>query len=460
MPLDQRHPTWANSNRFVARVFVRPFLRFSQVEAASGFALLSAAAIALVWANSPWAGLYHQLFQELTLEVTFGPVRLSESVGQLINDGLMAVFFFVVGLEIKRELVLGELRHPKAAALPVVAALGGMIVPALIYTSIASGAGPESAQGWGIPMATDIAFAVGIIALLGRRVPASGKLFILALAIADDIGAISVIALFYTSDVRGIWLGGAVVGVAAVVVAQRAGIRSLLFYGSVAGAIWYAMLESGVHATLAGVALGLLTPARAMYSAAELDERARRILDTFPLGPTVEQQERADHEARLLTEISKESISPLNRLEHRLLPWSSFLIVPLFALANAGISFAGADAADLVGHPVALGVGLGLLLGKPIGITLFAWLAVRLGIGRLPAHLRWSHVLGLGLVAGIGFTVSLFVTGLAFTSVELSDTAKIGIFGGSILAAVAGAVVLASIRPSIDPRPEPAEMNR
>lgn len=270
MSLDPRHPTWANSNRFVPRVFVRPFLRFSQVEAASGFALLSAAAIALVWANSPWSDLYRQLFQELSLEITFGPIHLNESVGQLINDGLMAIFFFVVGLEIKRQLVLGELRHPKAAALPVLAALGGMAVPALVYTLVASGAGGEAARGWGVPMATDIAFAVGLIALLGRRVPASGKLFLLALAIADDIGAIAVIAVFYTSDVEMAWLGGAVVAMLVTAVAQRAGIRSLLFYGPVALVVWYAMLESGVHATLAGVALGLLTPARAMYSAEEL----------------------------------------------------------------------------------------------------------------------------------------------------------------------------------------------
>lgn len=458
MLFDERHGTWATSNRFVPRTFVRPFYRFSQIEAASGLVLLVAAAVALIWANSPLADSYHHLFEEVHLEFALGPIHLDESLGRFVNDGLMAIFFFVVGLEIKRELVLGDLSNPQAAALPVVAALGGMIVPALIYVAFTAGAGAEAARGWGIPMATDIAFAVGVISLLGRRVPAGGKLFILALAIADDIGAITVIAIFYTTDLRAVWLLGGVLGLAAMWIAQRIGVRSLIFYVPFALFVWFATLESGVHATLAGVVMGLLTPARAWYSATELDTKARMILDTYPLGDTVLDEERADHEARLLAEIANESVAPLNRLEHRLLPWSSFLIVPLFALANAGVSFSGTPLDGILENPVALGVGLGLFLGKPIGITLFAWLAVRSGIGRLPPHTTWSHIVGLGSLAGIGFTVSLFVTGLAFTSVELAGVAKIGIFAGSLLAGIVGSSLLLRSRHEAVSMPAPTEV--
>lgn len=448
MTFDQRHSTWANSNRFVPRVFVQPFKRFTQIEAGSGIVLLVAAAVALVWANSSYADSYFHLFEELIVEFQFGPIHLEESFGHMVNDGLMAIFFFVVGLEIKRELVLGELRDPKVAALPVMAALGGMVVPASIYVALASGT-PGAGSGWGIPMATDIAFAVGVLSLLGRRVPAAGKLFILALAIADDVGAILVIAIFYTSDLSFVWLIGAVAGLGVVTLAQRVGVRSLAFYWPVAIAIWFALLESGVHATLAGVALGLLTPARPLYSPEELDRRARQILDMYPLGDTVEDREHADHEAMLLTEISRESVSPLARLEHKMLPWSSFVVIPLFALANAGVSFAGTDVADLITHPVSLGVGLGLLFGKPIGITLFTWLAVRLRIGRMPVGTRWPHIIGLGFAAGIGFTVALFVTALAFDDPRLGDIAKVGIFAGSIIAAILGAVILLSTENSV-----------
>lgn len=447
MTPDTRHPTWATSDRFVPRVFVRPFLRFSQIEAASGIVLLVAAAVALVWANSPWAGAYQTLFEELHLELNFGPVHLDESFGHLINDGLMAIFFFVVGLEIKRELVMGELRDPKAAALPVLAALGGMVVPALIYVAFTSGMGPEAVRGWGIPMATDIAFAVGVLALLGRRVPSGGKLFILALAIADDLGAILVIALFYTSDLRLGWLGLAVVGLAAVAIANAVHIRSLAFYVPVAFIVWFGLLESGVHATLAGVALGFLTPARAQYSAGDLEHKASEILGTYPLGPSTEDEEKSDHEALLLAEIATESVAPLARLERTLLPWSSFVVVPLFALANAGVSFAGISLGEVFGSRVALGVAVGLIVGKAVGISGFTWMAVRLGWGRLPSRTGWQHIRGLATVAGIGFTVSLFVTSLAFTTDEFTDIAKLGIFAGSGIAGLVGTALLLRAKP-------------
>ncbi|HEX2403170.1 MAG TPA: Na+/H+ antiporter NhaA, partial [Acidimicrobiia bacterium] len=282
--MDRRHQTWATSERFVPQRFVRPFVRFTQIEAASGIVLLAATIVALIWANSRWSATYFDIL-ETHLVIEFGPFHFDETVLHLINDGLMAIFFFVVGLEIKRELVLGDLRDRRKATLPVVAALGGMVLPALLYILITFDPGGEALRGWGIPMATDIAFAVGVVALLGPRVPTGAKLFLLTLAIADDIGAITVIAIFYTEDVSLTYLALAVGGLALVRVATTVGIRSLAFYVPIGVLIWFLTLESGVHATLAGVALGFLTPARPMYPAAEFDRRARAILDSFPEEP-------------------------------------------------------------------------------------------------------------------------------------------------------------------------------
>ncbi|MDP9493728.1 MAG: Na+/H+ antiporter NhaA [Actinomycetota bacterium] len=442
MTFDPRHSTWASSGGFVPRTFVQPFARFASTEASSGVVLLVAALVALVWANSPWSDSYFQVFDETRLVFAVGPVEVNETLGHFINDGLMAVFFFVVGMEIKRELVVGELRDSKAAALPAFAALGGMAVPALIYLWITSGLGPEVAAGWGIPMATDIAFTLGVVALLGSRVPAAARVFILALAIADDLGAILVIALFYTSDLSPGWLALAVAGLAVVWGGQRAGVRSLVFYVPMAGLVWLATLESGIHATLAGVALGFLTPARSLYSADELEEKAREILDTYPMGDTPEDEEKSDHEAELLADLARESIPPLNRLENRLVPWSSFVIVPLFALANAGVAIRDTDLADMLLDRVALGVALGLVIGKFVGITFFSLLTVRLGWGRLPQGTTWRHIVGLALLAGIGFTVSLFITNLAFDNRVLADMARVGILAGSLISGLLGALLL------------------
>ena len=442
MTFDPRHRTWAGSDRFVPRTFVQPFVRFTRIEAASGILLLGATALALLWANSPWSDAYLQLFEGTRVAVEIGPIHLDESFADIINDGLMAIFFFVVGLEIKRELVVGELRDPRAAALPVVAALGGMLVPALVYFWFTAGVGGEAASGWAIPMATDIAFAVGVVALLGRRVPPAAKLFILALAIADDIGAILVIALFYTSDLSLGWLAVAAGVLVLIGIGQRVGIRSTLFYGSAAVAVWFAMLESGVHATIAGVALGLLTPVRPLYSSQEFESKAREILDTYPLGDSPEDDEKSDYEAEVLSAIATESIAPLNRLENRLLPWSSYVIVPLFALANAGVDFRGLDIGALLTEPVALGVAIGLVAGKTIGITLFTWVAVKARWGRLPALTTWRHIVGVAALGGIGFTVSLFIANLAFTDQDLTNVAKLGIFAGSLLAGILGTAIL------------------
>jgi NhaA family Na+:H+ antiporter len=440
--MDSRHPTWATSDRWVPQTFIRPFVRFSQIEASSGIVLLAAAVVALIWANSPVSDSYFSLLEE-PISVDFLGFHLSETLHAFINDGLMAVFFFVVGLEIKREMVLGDLSDPKAAALPVMAALGGMIVPALIYLFFNFGAGGEVLRGWGIPMATDIAFAVGVVALLGSRVPPGAKLFLLAVAIADDIGAIAVIALFYTDDLEGGWLGAALAGLLVVWLAARINIRALWFYVPMGLIIWYFTLESGVHATLAGVALGFITPARAYYRPREFDARARAILDQFPLEPdTPHAQEHADHEALLLARTATEAVAPLNRMERNLAAWSSYLIVPIFALANAGVDFRPLSLGDATTSTVALGIAVGLVAGKLLGISAFSFAAVRLGLGRLPGATTWRHVVGVAGVAGIGFTVSLFVTDLAFTDAGITDLAKVGIFAGSLVAGVIGALLL------------------
>lgn len=437
---DREHVTWIASERWLPSRFVRPLLRFTSLEAAGGVVLLVAAAAALIWANAPFGESYDR-FWEAHFELSLGGFHLAESLRDLVNDGLMAIFFFVVGLEIKRELVSGDLRDPKAAALPVIAALGGMIFPALLYV-IFNGAG-EASRGWGIPMATDIAFSVGIVALLGARVPVGAKLFLLALAIVDDIGAIAVIAIFYTDELSMVNLGLALVGLAAVAIAQRVGIRSMVYYLPIAAATWFFLLESGVHATLAGVALGMLTPARSMYTDRQYHERATRILGRYDFESAAPRaSERVDHNALELSTIARESVSPLNRVEESLHPWSSFVIVPVFALANAGVRFTGIDLGEAITSDVALGVAMGLVVGKTLGISIFTWLAVKLKLGVLPRLTNWRHIVSLAAVAGIGFTVSLFVTGLAFTHPILTDEAKIGIFVGSFTAGLIGYVML------------------
>lgn len=444
--MDSRHRTWATSERFVPRTFIRPFVRFSQIEASSGIILLIAAVAALVWANTAWSETYFSLLEE-QLTVEFFAFHLDESVLGLINDGLMAVFFFVVGLEIKRELVIGDLRDPRAAALPVMAAVGGMVLPALVYVAFTAGTG--AAQGWGIPMATDIAFAVGIVALLGSRVPPGAKLFLLAVAIADDIGAIVVIALFYTSDLDEAYLAAAVGGLIIVWIASRANVRAMWFYVPMALVIWYCTLESGVHATLAGVALGFLTPASPLYRPRDFDRSAREILDQYPTNEDItdpESQEHFDHETLLLSEIANEAVSPLNRMEHSLVSWSGFVIVPLFALANAGVDFRNVNLGEAVTSRVALGVAAGLVVGKIVGISVASYGAVRFRLGKLPPGTTWAHVVGLAAVAGIGFTVSLFVTGLAFDDPALTNLAKVGIFLGSLVAGAIGSIVLSRAR--------------
>ncbi|MBW3578360.1 MAG: Na+/H+ antiporter NhaA [Actinobacteria bacterium] len=427
---------------------VQPVLAFMRTEASGGIVMLVAAVAALIWANSPWSASYEALIStHLTLELG-GIDVLDHTVQEWVNDALMVIFFFVVGLEIKRELVVGELRDPRAAALPAVAALGGMVAPALIY--LAFNAGTPASRGWGIPMATDIAFAIGVVSLVGTRVPISAKLFLLALAIVDDLGAILVIAVFYTADVSVGWLAVAVAGLLLVVVMQRLHVRAELLYLLAGTVVWLGMLESGVHATIAGVALGLLTPTASFYRPEEFTSAARRLVDRVdaytghPGAPEdARTTERTQALSRDVERLAHESVSPLHRLEHKLAPWSSFLVVPIFAFANAGVRISQEELAGAVGDSVVVGVFLGLLVGKVIGVTGAAWLAVRLGVARLPHGTGWGQMAGLGLLAGIGFTVALFVTALAFDDPDLVASAKLGIFAASL---VAGAVGFAWLR--------------
>jgi NhaA family Na+:H+ antiporter len=412
--------------------FMNPLVRFLHVETASGFVLLLATGFALALANSP-AGPQYRAFWDTSLEIQIGSFSLSHSLQEWINDGLMVIFFFVIGLEVKRELVLGELREIRRAALPIVAALGGMIAPAGIYLALQFGQPGE--RGWGIPMATDIAFVVGCMAILGPRVPHGLRVMLLSLAIADDIGAILVIAVGYTEtlhyDALAIGLGF----LAFIVAFNWLGIRNIGVYTGLGVLVWLAFLKSGVHATIAGVILGLLTPARTYLSEGafvSLLDRIRQILQ----GDSANEPHRADT-VRRIQWAARETISPLEYLEQTLHPWVAFGIMPIFALANAGVLF---HFGDLTAS-VSIAVMLGLMIGKPVGIVLFSWLSVRIGIAELPKGVDWRALTGAGFLAGIGFTMALFIAGLALTG-PLLDTAKIGVLTGSVLSAALGMLLL------------------
>ena len=423
-----QRPTFASSDNSLAKFVARPVLRFIDREVASGVLLLIATAVALFWANSPWGASYES-FWHTDIKIVVGSWHFPHmTVGHFVNDGLMALFFFVVGLEIKRELVTGQLNTLRAAALPAIAAVGGMIGPALLYFMLNNSG--EAARGWGIPMATDIAFAVGIVALLGARVSPKLKLFLLTLAIVDDIGAIAVIAIFYTTDLSISWLVIAVVGLVGIRVLQILKVWAIAVYILLGIFIWYAMLESGVHATIAGVALGLLTPARPLL--AERD--AQSIVDAMP-------DDAGIGEVRHVSFLVQESVPLTERFENFLHPFTAYMIIPIFALANAGIVLTSEKVSAATSSNVTIGIILGLVVGKPLGITLFAWVATKVGF-ELPPGINWVQFIGMGLAAGIGFTVSIFVAGLAFQTDAITDLGKIGILAASAVAAVAALIVL------------------
>jgi len=405
-----------------------PFIRFMHVEAAGGLALLAATVIALTLANSPWEAWYHS-FWETSVGIVLGGFEHVEPLKHWVDDGLMTLFFFAVGLEIKRELVFGELSDPRKALLPIIAALGGMLVPAGFYMlGVHGGPGWE---GWGVPMATDIAFVVGVMALLGPRMPNGLKVLLLTLAVADDMGAVLVIAVAYSGPLGLVALAWAAAGLGLVVLMRFAGIQSFAVYTVVGAGVWYAVLNSGVHPTVAGVILGLLTPTIPMTrrgllrdALADLRDRLRGAREGSPRP-------------------GLDAASPAERLETALHPWVAFAIMPIFALANAGVRV---DPSALT-TPVAMAVAAGLVLGKPIGIVLFSWLSVRAGVTRLPAGVDWRAMIGAGCLGGIGFTMSLFIAGLALQS-DLLDDAKIGILVGSTISAILGCAILIAALPS------------
>jgi Na+:H+ antiporter, NhaA family len=408
---------------------------FIRIEAASGVVLLLASIAAMVWANSPWSDAYFDLWHT-RISIDASIVHINLDLRSWVNDALMTVFFLVVGLEIKRELVHGGLRDRRSVALPAVAAVGGMALPAAIYALF--NAGEPTLQGWGVPMATDIAFAMGVLSLLGRRVPTSAKVFLLTLAIADDIGAILVIAFFYTSDMNLLALGIAGLMLATIVLLNRSGVRNVnvyLFFGAV---MWLGMLESGIHATLTGVVLGLLAPATHFYNPATFANVAEDLVSRFRLAQETENIEAQEAILAQVEDLSQGTEAPLDRLERSLHPWVSFGIVPLFALANAGVYISGAVAEAAIQSPISQGVAFALLFGKPAGIFLFTFLAVKLRLCEMPPGTTWLHILGIGMLGGIGFTVSLLITGLAFESALLADEAKLGVLCGSIVSGIVG----------------------
>ena len=424
--------------------FLRPFQAFVHAETSGGIMLLICTAIALIWANTPFAESYFNLWHT-HIAIDIGGFSLDYSLHHWINDGLMALLFFVVGLEIKRELLVGELSSVKKAALPVAAALGGMIFPALIYAIF--NAGTEGSAGWGIPMATDIAFVIGALALLGSKVPVGLKVFVIALAIADDIGAVLVIAFFYTSEISfvSLLIGGGFL--LALILANVAGIKNLMIFMILGLGLWLSFLFSGIHATVAGVLLAFTIPATSRINSKVFLEEGERLLKKFDEAGK-EAESTFTNEDRLivaqaLETNSKKVMTPLSRFESSLHPWVSFFIMPLFALANAGVPLS-EDFFSSLTNSVSLGIIAGLFVGKQIGILLFSWLAVKLNIAVKPEGVNWKKIYSAGILAGIGFTMSLFISNLAFTDVNILNNAKVGILSASIISGITGFLILKS----------------
>jgi NhaA family Na+:H+ antiporter len=451
--LDHFSPSVRRTARFMAThtqpkidVILQPFMRFARMEAAGGILLLAATAAALVWANSPWAPSYDALWH-VSLSFGFGPFLLAQDLHHWINDGLMCIFFFVVGLEIKREVLSGELSSIKRAALPFAAALGGVVIPALIF--VAFNHSTEDIHGWAVPMATDIAFALGVLALLGNRVPVALKIFVTALAIVDDIVAVLIIAIFYTEKISLHSLIAGLIGIAISYLANRLGIRKPMVYALIGIFVWLATLKSGVHATIAGILLAFTIPTETFLDVPTFLRRSAPLLEQIK-SCALESAELASHDcqgaAHQLEQQSELLQQPLYRIEHLLQPWVTFLIMPLFALANAGVPILGNSAAVLH-SPVSLGVALGLLIGKPIGISLFSWIAVKIGLAAKPDDVRWPQLIGASTLCGIGFTMSLFIANLAFGLSPALDLSKIGTLSASLASGILGSIILRRTAP-------------
>ena len=431
-----------------------PVYAFIRTQQLGSIMLLGATIAALVWVNTPWDESYFD-FWETEIGIDLGIFSIEEHLQEWVNSALMAIFFFVVGMEIKRELAHGELSTFRKAAVPIIAALGGMVVPAVIYTAF--NATGDGARGWGIPMATDIAFALGVLALLGRSLPNQLRVFLLALAIVDDIGAILVIAVFYTDDLSFGALGWAFALLGMILWASRVvGLRNVLIYWVLGAFLWVAVFKSGVHATIAGVVLGLLTPANALHPRQTFRPSVERLVDQYEQAVAADDEEAADLALGEISRLSQETDSPLDRLEKQVHPWSSFIILPIFALANAGIVLSGGILRDAMSSAVTIGVLVALPVGKLVGISTFTWLAVRTRIGAMPTGITWPQVIGVAMLGGIGFTVSIFISGLAFDDVTVTSEAKIGILLGSILSGVVGYTFLRAV--CRKPKQPPAEV--
>jgi NhaA family Na+:H+ antiporter len=435
---------------------IAPVSKFIHLEYTSGIVLLLSVIVAIVWANSAFADSYHHLW-ELQLSIGFDQYIFNQPLHIWINDGLMVIFFFVIGLELKREFMDGELSSAKKAALPMVAALGGMIVPALFYFSINQGT--DAAHGWGIPMATDIAFALALLSIAGKHIPGSVKVFLSALAVADDLGAVLVIAFFYTAELNFIPLAIAGLFLVMMLMGNRLGIRSTAFYLLMGLVVWMGFLLSGVHATIAGVLTAFTIPAATKIDELVYARKLRNLVSDFekeiPSNSTLTTPQQ--HQTiEQIKDLSLAAETPLQKIEYALHPWVAFAIMPLFALANSGMVI-GADFFTAILNPVSIGVMMGLIGGKFIGILLFTWLMVKFKVSKLPAQSSWSHIIGVALLGGVGFTMSLFISNLAFTDVAMINQAKYGILLASITAGILGTIALKRTAKS-QATDEPAEV--
>jgi len=418
----------------VTRALVVPIQQFIHIQGVSSIVLLLAAIVALVWANSPWHESYHHVW-DMELQLS----RLQLPVHAWINDALMAIFFFLVGMEIKHEIVHGELSDLRRASLPIFAALGGMIVPAAIYAVI--NLRQAGAHGWGIPMATDIAFSLGVLAMV-KGISPELKVFLLSLAIADDIGAIAVIAIFYTETLR---IQSLIIGLLLLLIIYllyRVGVQRPMLYALLGVLFWVAILRSGIHATIAGVILGFLVPTSPRLSFAQFESVGTDIVNHYREALAANDPATASRMLGVLEEVVSATEAPSERLTRKLNDWVSFLVLPLFALANAGVEFSSGGMGELLRSHVAWGVFFGLVVGKPLGIVAFSRLAVRVGVAALPHHVNWRLVTGVGMLAGIGFTVSLFISALAFDDPSLLVQAKAAVLGASLVAGVGGYLAL------------------
>lgn len=428
----------------IAQILIRPINKFIRNESSAGIILFVSALIAMIWANSAWKESYHH-FWEIPLGISLGSFEVNKTLHHWINDGLMAVFFFVIGLELKREIVGGELSNPKNAVLPIVAGLGGMIVPALIFVTLNKD--QAAAAGWGIPMATDIAFALGIMSLLGNRVPIALKVFLTALAIADDLGAVLVIAFFYTSQIDFLSLITGIGFLGLLVIANVMGVRKTLIYGLLGiGGLWMAFLLSGVHATIAGVLAALAIPASVKVDEEEFNADMEELLQKFrSADPNNNPLLTADqlHILEAMKTTCAAAETPLQKLEHSMHGLVAYVVMPVFALANAGIEL-GDNLLQELFTPLTIAVVIGLVAGKFIGIMLSSGLLIKAGLAELPQHTSWKQMTGVAFLAGIGFTMSLFITELAYNDTQMITKAKLGVLIASLISGVIGYFILRS----------------